>query len=149
MIAILPNKKNERQKNLSDSIVIEVPFYDVDLMGVVWHGSYVKYMEIARCKLLDQIDYNYLQMSESGFAWPIIDIRIRYSRPLCLQQKVKVNVELVEWENRLKMQYLFLDLASGEKLAKAYTTQVAVDLETKEMLFESPKIVFEKLQLAL
>ena len=36
-------------------VMIEVPFHDVDTMNVVWHGHYLKYFEIARCKLLDQI----------------------------------------------------------------------------------------------
>ena len=28
---------------------VTVPFFDVDSMNVVWHGHYVKYLEIARC----------------------------------------------------------------------------------------------------
>ena len=40
-------------------VIIEVPFHDVDTMNVVWHGHYLKYFEIARCKLLDQFHYNY------------------------------------------------------------------------------------------
>ncbi len=47
-------------------VVIEIPFHDVDVMSVAWHGHYVKYLEIARCMLLDKIDYNYPQMRESG-----------------------------------------------------------------------------------
>ena len=54
-------------------VIIEVPFHDVDTMNVVWHGHYLKYFEIARCKLLDQFHYNYNQMRDSGFAWPVIE----------------------------------------------------------------------------
>ena len=36
--------------------IIEVPFHDVDVMRVAWHGHYVKYFEIARCALLDKIE---------------------------------------------------------------------------------------------
>jgi acyl-CoA thioester hydrolase len=48
----------------------EIPFHDVDMM--VWHGHYAKYFEIAR-RLLEQIDYNYPQTRDSGYAWPVID----------------------------------------------------------------------------
>ena len=34
---------------------IKIPFYDNDPMGVVWHGNYVKYIEIARCDALEKI----------------------------------------------------------------------------------------------
>ena len=52
-----------------------VPFFDVDSMLVVWHGHYVKYLEVARCALLDHLEHNYLQMQASGFAWPVIDLQ--------------------------------------------------------------------------
>jgi len=56
---------------MSDGIVaceveIEVPFFDVDLMEIVWHGHYLKYFEVARCALLDKIGYNYMQMRASA-----------------------------------------------------------------------------------
>ena len=34
---------------------IVVPFFDVDSMHIVWHGHYVKYLEVARCALLDRL----------------------------------------------------------------------------------------------
>ncbi|RLA19561.1 MAG: acyl-CoA thioesterase [Gammaproteobacteria bacterium] len=126
-------------------VVIEVPFHDVDPMEVVWHGHYVKYLEIARCTLLDKIDYNYPQMKESGYAWPVIDLRIRFAQPLRFQQKILVKAELVEWESRLKINYQINDLESGRRLSKGYTVQVAVDMSRGEMLFASPEILLFKL----
>jgi acyl-CoA thioester hydrolase len=126
-------------------VEIEVPFHDIDVMGVVWHGHYVKYLEIARCALLDEIDYNYPQMKASGFAWPVIEVRIRYPQPLYFQQKVRVKARIDEWENRLKISYLIEDMNTGQRLTKAYTVQVALDLESGEMLFASPDILLHKL----
>ncbi len=126
-------------------VVIEVPFHDVDVMRVAWHGHYVKYLEIARCALLDKIEYNYPQMEASGYAWPVIDLRIRYAHPLRFQQKVRVKALLVEWENRLKVNYLIEDADSGQRLTKGYTVQVAVDMASGEMLYASPDILYQKL----
>lgn len=130
---------------IETEVEIEVPFHDVDIMGVVWHGHYVKYLEIARCALLDRIDYNYPQMKASGFGWPVIEVRIRYPQPLYFQQKIRVKARIDEWENRLKIGYLIEDLDSGRRLTKAYTVQVALDLESGEMLFASPDILLQKL----
>ncbi|MCP4390320.1 MAG: acyl-CoA thioesterase [Gammaproteobacteria bacterium] len=126
-------------------VEIEIPFHDVDVMGVAWHGHYVKYLEIARCALLDKIDYNYPQMRDSGYAWPIIDVRIRYPRPLYFQQKVRVVAKLDEWENRLKVSYEIRDVKTGKRLTRGYTVQVAMDMKTGEMMFASPDILFHKL----
>ena len=124
---------------------LQVQFYDLDPMEIVWHGRYVKYLEVVRCALLDQIGYNYAQMKASGFAWPIIDMHLRYVAPATFGQRLKLRADLVEWENRLKIDYLITDAASGKRLNRASTTQVAVDIASGEMCFMSPPILLEKL----
>jgi acyl-CoA thioester hydrolase len=47
---------------------ILVPFFDVDTMNVVWHGHYVKYLEVARCALARQDRPQLHAMLESGYA---------------------------------------------------------------------------------
>ncbi|MFU8789766.1 MAG: acyl-CoA thioesterase [Methylobacter sp.] len=128
-------------------IDLQIPFHDVDMMEVVWHGHYAKYFEIARCALLDKIAYNYPQMRDSGFAWPVIDLRVRYARPAVFGQLITVTAHIVEWENRLKINYLITDKQSGLRLTKGHSIQVAVELASREMCFVSPAVLFEKLGL--
>jgi acyl-CoA thioester hydrolase len=126
-----------------------VPFFDVDTMHVVWHGHYVKYLEVARCALLDRLDHNYTQMLESGYAWPVIDLQLRYVRGAVFGQRINVRASLVEWENRLKIDYLITDKKTGERLTRASTVQVAVAIETREMQLASPKAFVEAVERAL
>lgn len=130
---------------IKHAIELQIPFHDVDMMEVVWHGHYAKYFEIARCALLDKIAYNYEQMRDSGYAWPVIDLSIRYVKPAAFGQLITVHAEIVEWENRLKINYLITDKLTGAKLTKGYSIQVAIDSQTKAMCFESPRVLFEKL----
>ena len=127
------------------NVIIDVPFFDVDAMQVVWHGHYVKYLEIARCELLRSFEYDYNEMSESGYMWPIVDMSIKYVGSALFARKINVRATLKEWENRLKIDYLITDVETGKKLTKASTTQVAIDINTRQMCFESPAILFEKL----
>ncbi|MGL6162357.1 acyl-CoA thioesterase [Microbulbifer sp.] len=140
------------KKTLPDNwraeVELQVPFHDVDMMEVAWHGHYVKYFEIARCTLLDRLDYDYPQMRESGYAWPVIDLRIRYAKPLRFQQWVVVRAEVAEYENRLKINYQVRDRDSGARLTKGHTVQVAVDMGNGEMLFASPPVLLQKLGVA-
>jgi len=129
------------------SIDLQIPFHDVDMMEVVWHGHYAKYFEIARCALLDKINYNYPQMRDSGYAWPVIDLGIRYAQPAVFGQTITVRAQIVEWENRLKINYLITDKSSGLRLTKGHSVQVAVKLATREMCFASPAVLFERLGL--
>ncbi|KFI08186.1 thioesterase family protein [Massilia sp. BSC265] len=123
----------------------QVQFFDLDPMQIVWHGNYVKYLEVARCALLDSIGYNYEQMRDSGYMWPIIEMNLRYAGPAAFGQRLLLRAEIVEWENRLRIDYVISDAESGRRLNKATTTQVAVDLKSGEMCFVSPAILFEKL----
>jgi len=123
----------------------QVQFYDLDPMEVVWHGHYVNYLEIVRGVLLDTIDYNYGQMKASGYLWPVIDLHVRYAAPATYGQRLKLRAEIVEWENRLKISYLVTDAASGRRLARATTTQVAVEIASHEMCFVSPPVLLQKL----
>ena len=130
---------------IKTSVEIEIPFHDVDTMRVAWHGHYLKYLEIARCALLKKIDYDYPEMEASGYVWPIIEVHIRYAQPLHFRQKVEVSAKLVEWENRLKVEYVLKDVATGKRLTKAHTIQVAVEIDSGEMLYVSPAILLDKL----
>ncbi|MEJ1226398.1 acyl-CoA thioester hydrolase [Pseudomonas sp. NFACC09-4] len=128
-----------------DTLVV-VPFFDVDSMNVVWHGHYVKYLEVARCALLDLIGHNYNDMLASGYAWPVIDLQLRYVRSAVFGQALSVRASLVEWENRLKINYLISDVETGERLTRASSVQVAVDIATREMLLASPRVFVEAVE---
>jgi acyl-CoA thioester hydrolase len=130
---------------LSAELEMEIPFHDVDSMGITWHGNYLRYFEIARCKLLDKLDYNYRQMQASGFAWPIVDVQIRYVKASRFEQKIRVIASLVEWENRLRINYQILDAVTGERLTRGHTIQAAVTLDTQELCFVTPEVFQQKI----
>jgi acyl-CoA thioester hydrolase len=134
---------------LSADIEIEPAFYDLDPMNVVWHGNYFRYFEIVRDVLLSKIDYSYQQMFDSGYSWPIIDTRVKYIRSLRLGQKAIVSCQLIEYENRLLIEYQIKDAQTGQRVVKAHTVQVAVDLKSGEMCLASPSILLQKLGIAV
>ena len=134
---------------LQAEVEILVPFFDVDMMEVVWHGHYVKYLEVARCALLDKLDHNYSQMRDAGYAWPVIDLQLRYVRGARFGQRISVRADLVEWENRLKINYLITDQATGERMTRASSVQVAVEIASREMQLASPKVFTDAVARAL
>lgn len=128
------------------SVELTVPFYDVDSMDVVWHGHYVKYLERARCALLDSIDYGYREMKANGHAWPVIRLALRYARPAYFGQVLLVEARMVEWEYRLVIEYDIGARDGDEKLSRASTTQIAVELASGETCLASPDILERRLR---
>lgn len=112
-------------------------FFDVDSMNVVWHGNYVKYLEFGRCRFLDEMDFNYEKMKNSGFALPIVKLNLKYIKPIFFNDECDISVNLTDFDGFLKFEYEIF--ARNEKVCKANTAQMAVNLRG-ESLYELPQI---------
>ena len=126
--------------------IIRAQFFDLDPMNIVWHGTYARFLELGRCDFLDRLDYNYTQMQESGYAFPIVEMRLKYVAPIRFRQDFVVITTLSDYENRLRFDYVIRDLASRAVLTRARTTQVAVRLDTGELCLESPSVLIDKVR---
>ncbi len=137
------------KKILKTAVEIQVQFYDLDPMNVVWHGNYVKYMETARCALLTKIQYDYNEMEKAGYAWPVVEMSLKYIRPLRFMQRVRVEISLVEYEVCMKLKYKFIDVETGKVITKAESTQMAVKISTRESQLMTPPDFVAKVEAAL
>jgi acyl-CoA thioester hydrolase len=133
---------------LSHEIEVVPAFFDIDSMDIVWHGHYVKYLELARCALLDRFDYGYARMRESGYGWPVIELHLKYVRPATFGQPLVVQARIVEWQNRLKIVYAIRNAKTGAKVNAATSVQVAVELASGEMQYVSPPVLRQRLGVA-
>jgi acyl-CoA thioester hydrolase len=123
---------------ISETAEIEVAFHDVDLMAVVWHGHYFKYLETARWQLMNRLGYGLAAMRDSGYLWPIIETHVRHIRSAVYGDRIAVTASLVEWQCRLAINYLIIDAQSRARVARARTVQVAVFGTTGQLQFASP-----------
>ena len=130
---------------LEAEMPFKVEFYDVDTMGVVWHGNYIKYMEAVRCILLDKIGYGYSEMMKEGFAFPVITINLKYVRSLVFGENAVIKAYLLEYKDRLRIKYEVFNSA-GMVATKGETVQIAVDWNTKETQFESPELFVQRVE---
>lgn len=137
------------QNSIRAFIDKEVPFYDVDAYQVVWHGHYPKYFEEARCALLEKIGYDYQTMEKTGYAFPVVDLRVRYVSPIVFKQKVRVLATMKEWEQRLVINYLISDRTTGARLTKGYTTQVAILMPENITQYVSPPDLIRRVEAQL
>lgn len=130
---------------LEHEIELEPAFFEIDPMNVVWHGHYAKFLELARAALMGKLNFGYAQMRDSGYIFPIVELFIRYAQPLRLGQRVRVRARIVEWESRLRINYEIRDAASGQRLTRAHTVQLAVDAGSGTLCYLCPEILWERL----
>ena len=119
-------------------VEVQVPFHDVDLARIAWHGHYAKYLEQARWALMDRLGHGLEAMLAANEGWPIVELSIKYLRASRFGDRLRVRAELIEWQARLVVNYLITDAATGERVARAQTTQVLVDLPAGTLRFALP-----------
>ncbi len=105
---------------------IEVRYAETDMMGVVYHGSYLPWLEVARTALLAAEGVPYRELEASGFYLPVTEVTLRYLRPARYADVVTVTAIIREKPSlRIRIDY---ELHRGEeKLAEGHTVHVFID----------------------
>lgn len=121
----------------------QVAFNEMDPMGVVWHGNYVNYFELARSALLAKIGLTYTDMQQRGHYWPVVKLRCKYIKSASLNQRLAITAELKDYTNSLTMSFIIRDAESGDILTKGETMQMAVDVRTGSTSIVNPDYFIE------
>ena len=56
---------------------LRVRFYETDLMGIVHHGSYVSYLEVARVEWLRRRGVAYATWAQRGLHLAVVDLALK------------------------------------------------------------------------
>lgn len=124
---------------------LKIPFNDLDPMNIAWHGNYIKYMEQARCDMFDKLNYTYYDMKDDNYAYPIAKMNTKFIQPLSFNQEVIVHTILEEVEPAIQIKYKMFDKKTGDKVFEADTMQIAINIETRQSLYDAPKRLLENL----
>lgn len=74
-----------------------VKYYETDQMGIAHHSNFIRWMEEARCDMLERIDLNYRRIEEAGIVSPVLAVSGEYKRMVHFDDTVQVDVWLKEY----------------------------------------------------
>ena len=120
----------------------EVPFHDVDVLKVVWHGHYLKYFELARTRLLRSIGLDAGDVIGARYQLMVSESRCRHIRPLRYGDRFEVVAWLGESSHHLAVKFQIDEIASGKKCATGQTTLVTLDLEGR-LVHRTPDLILK------
>ncbi len=101
-------------------------FAETDAMGVIHHGAYVPYLEEARAAMLHHAGYPYNEVRRAGIDFAVLELFVRYRRPLYFDDPVDVHV-MAGALTRTTFQVGYLLEVEGQARATAVTVHGAVD----------------------
>ena len=82
----------------------------VDHAGVMWHGSYLNWLEEGRLKAISDVGLNYCEITKKGFDLPLVNTSIKYTAPLYLGEKITIeSVFTISKSPRIKVNSKFLN----------------------------------------
>jgi acyl-CoA thioester hydrolase len=106
-------------------------------MGVVWHGHYLKYFELARTSLFKYLNLAGQFGKTSPYVWVVIESRVRHTAPLRFDDPARVTAQLVDIDHRVRLRYEICNLTTGIVSAKGHTDLATLD-QKGNMLLETP-----------
>lgn len=127
-----------RMKKLEDICEVRVRFSEADMMGVAWHGSYVKYLEDGRESFGAHFPgLGYADIAASGIFAPMYDMHIKYLSPLHAGDTAVVHTRYVPRRGaRLDFEYDIVRKSDGMLCAKATTVQLFISPDGELMAYE-------------
>jgi acyl-CoA thioester hydrolase len=105
-----------------------VRYAETDMMGVVYHGSYLPWFEIGRTTLLKEHGLPYRQLEADGFFLPVLEVAVKYLRPAKYDDQLRIVTTMAEKPTlRIRLSY---EVFRGETLlATGLTLHAFIDRE--------------------
>ena len=125
---------------IEEKIRVNVRFSEVDAMGVVWHGNYLKYFEDGRESFGKNHDMAYLDIYNHGFLVPIVKSQVEYKSQISFGDEIAVVSRLIESKAAKIVFYYEVWNITTEKLsAEGITEQVFLNKETGNLELYIPE----------
>ncbi len=105
---------------------ITVRYAETDMMGIVYHGSYLPWFEVGRTTLLKELGLAYRRLEEAGFHLPVLEVGVKYLRPARYDDVLTVITRLPDRPVlRIRLEY---EVRRGDELlATGFTVHAFID----------------------
>lgn len=128
---------------LMKTISIRVRYGETDQMGVVYHGNYAAYCEVARVEFFRQIGMSYKGLEDSGIMLPVVELNMKYLKPAFYDELLTIETSIPETPTGVKIKFEYkIYNSNNELLTEAYSVLAFVDKETRKPL-RCPKAMTE------
>ena len=123
---------------------LRVRYSETNRMGIVYHGAYVSWFEVARTEYCRAAGFPYRRMEDSGLLILVTRVECVYRRPARYDDRVLVRARVTELASRgLAFAYDVLD-ENGRRLADGASRHVFADVKGRPA--RAPEEVLEVLE---
>ncbi|GAB1545490.1 hypothetical protein NUACC21_81660 [Scytonema sp. NUACC21] len=127
---------------------VKVQPHHTDYAGIVWHGSYLAWMEEARVEYLSSIGIDCANLNALNCDLHVVELSIRYHQPMRMGMVAVVKTLMKPKLRgvRLDWSYKILSLEGSKTYVTAQLTVLAVDREKGTVMNQLPSVMEDVLQ---
>jgi len=107
---------------------VTVRYAETDMMGIVYHGSYLPWFEIGRTTLLKEHGIAYRDLEAAGFRLPVLEAAVKYLKPAFYDDTVTIVTTLAE-KPVVRIELTYEVRRDGDLLATGRTVHAFIDRE--------------------
>jgi len=117
---------------ISSIISIRVRYGETDQMGVVYHGNYATYCEVARVEFFRQIGLLYKELEDKGIMLPVTELSFKFIKPAYYDELLSVKTHLQEIPKSARIVFTYEIYNEKQELLTTGTSTLAfVDMKTR------------------
>jgi acyl-CoA thioester hydrolase len=114
--------------------------HHTDYAGVVWHGTYISWMEAARIECLRSAGVDFDQLVASGMDLPVMELSLRYHHAIKMGEDAIVRSRIT-MPNQLRINFEHEVITKTQLCVSATVTIVAVDMQNQKILRALPPML--------
>lgn len=109
-----------------------INYYETDRMGVVHHSNYIRFLEEARCQMLDANGMPYSAFEEKGVMIPVLGVNCNYKLHVTFNDIIKIKSFVKEFNGvRLTMGYIVTNQKTDDLILTGETKHCFTDMNLK------------------
>lgn len=113
--------------------------HHTDYAGLVWHGTYLTWMEEARVEYLRASGLEYADLVKIGCSLLVVDLSLRYHQGMQMGEKAIVKTRIIPSKKvRITWDYKIQSPDEGELFVSGQVTLVAVDIDKNKIMRKLP-----------
>lgn len=106
----------------------KVFYSDTDAYGVVWHGSYLRWLEMGRVGVCEMLGHNLIDLKEKDIVLPVVNLNVKYKMSAKLNDVVVTETEISEFNGfTVKFKQIIRSKETGKVCIDAEVSVVAID----------------------
>ena len=112
----------------------KVYYSDTDAYGVVWHGSYLRWLEMGRVQWCEMTGHNLVDLENQDIVLPVVNLNVRY------KSSARLNDNLIIETSVTKFNGLSVTFHQTIKSEESLKTFIEADVEVVAISKASGKL---------